>query len=214
MHYNDKDMFQFARTLSQFKRLNELEVNTANGFSKITDQGLKNLIKRATKGLRLTNINFDISLNKNMTDESLANLTKYLPKAKKLKKFTLKIFRNENITNEAVNKFCKNFPKISQLTQLSLSLSDCANLSNEAVLAISRNIINLKQLTDLSIALENYCKDEIFTEFKNNILQLEGLHRLQLQFELRPVTDQRINELTAGFKSLKHLENLSLILPM
>ena len=105
--------------------------------------------------------------------------------------------RNENITNEAVSKFCKTFPKISQLTQLSLSLSEyikkysfhnklnsCANLSNEAVLAISRNILNLKQLTDLSIALENYCKDEIFTEFKNSILQLEGLHRLQLQFEL------------------------------
>jgi len=31
-------------------------------FSKITDNGLKHMIKRTTKGLRLTNISFDISL--------------------------------------------------------------------------------------------------------------------------------------------------------
>jgi len=122
--------------------------------------------------------------------------------------------RNENITNGAVSKLCKIIPKISKLTQLSLSFPDCSNLTSETVLAVSKTVKSLNKLNDLSIALETYCKDDVFTEFKNNILQLEALHRLQLQFELRPVTDKRINELTAGFKSLKHLENLSLILPM
>jgi len=214
MHYNDKDIYEFSRTLSQFKRLNELEINTANAFSKITDQGLKHLIKRATKGLRLTNVNFDTSLNKNITDQSLTNFAHYLPKAKKLNKFSLKIMRNENITNGAVNKLCKVFPKLSKLSQLSISFPDCSNLTSETVLAVSRTVKSLNQLNDLSIALETYCKDDVFAEFKNSLFQLEGLHQLQLQFELRPVTDKRINELTAGFKSLKHLENLSLILPM
>jgi len=81
-------------------------------------------------------------------------------------------------------------------------------------LNVSKSIKNLKQLDDFSIAMENYCKDEVFSEFKNNLLQLENLHRLQIQFELRPVTDKRLNDLTIGLKSLKELKNLSLILPM
>jgi len=94
MQYDDKDMYQLSRTLSQFKRLDEFRINAANGFSKITDNGLKHMIKRTTKGLRLTNISFDISLNKNITDESLLNFQKYLPKAKKLTHLTLKIIRH------------------------------------------------------------------------------------------------------------------------
>jgi len=60
----------------------------------------------------------------------------------------------------------------------------CSNLTNETILNVSKSIKNLKQLDDFSIAMENYCKDEVFSEFKNNLLQLENLHRLQIQFEL------------------------------
>ncbi len=32
MQYDDKDLYQLSRTLSQFKRLDEFQINAANGY--------------------------------------------------------------------------------------------------------------------------------------------------------------------------------------